>query len=247
MGRVSLELVPRQRDRFIEELKIIRSNFPSVDTINIPDIARYEIDSLEAAHFAKKILKFAIPHLRAVSVDKRKRLPFKDIIIGNDIGEVLLVLGDTSGLEDKGFLPCDIIEFIKKFRKELPKVKVYAALDQYRGSVAKECDYVRRKIDAGAQGFFTQPFFDFELAQAYSKKLKGVDVFWGVAPVLTDKSKHYWQEHNKVTFPPDFSLSLEWNKEFAKKMLSFTNSTDYSHIYFMPIKADFVQYLTEII
>ncbi|UCD15377.1 MAG: methylenetetrahydrofolate reductase, partial [Candidatus Omnitrophota bacterium] len=126
-------------------------------------------------------------------------------------------------------------------------LKVYAAIDQYRSSLEKEYEYIQRKIDAGACGFFTQPFFDLNLLEDYLKKLAGIDVFWGVSPVITEKSKKYWEDNNKVKFPADFSLTLEWNRHLAAEMFSFTKEIVHAHIYFMPIKMDFVDYLTGII
>ncbi|UCD15956.1 MAG: methylenetetrahydrofolate reductase, partial [Candidatus Omnitrophota bacterium] len=110
MGRISIELVPRQKNRFIEELQIVRKHFPSVDTINIPDIQRYEINSLEAARFGKKVFASVIPHLRAVAVDRRAAVPYKKFLIDNEISEVLIVLGDEPASSSKNFHPSNTLE-----------------------------------------------------------------------------------------------------------------------------------------
>jgi len=246
MGRIAVELVPRQKVTFLKELELIKANFTSVDTINIPDITRYEITSFEAAELAGPLFSHVIPHIRAGAIDKNKLLPFKDFLVQNKINEVLVVLGDAPHELLKDFHPCTSIDLIKKFKTEVPQVRVYAAIDQYRSNFKEEYEYIHKKIDAGADGFFTQPFFDLELMNFYSQNLKNIEVFWGVSPAASERSKSYWQINNKIKFPHDFEPTMEWNREFAKKALKLIESQK-SHIYFMPIKADVIEYLTGII
>lgn len=246
MGRISVELVPRHKDSFIKELEIVKKHFPSVDTINVPDILRYELRSLEGSKFVKTFFSKAIPHLRAVAIDKDKPLAFKDFLIQNGIYEVLIILGDIPETSAGRFHPSTTIEVIRKFKIEMPQVKVYAGIDQYRAEFKEEYEYIQRKIDAGADGFFTQPFFDLRLMELYAKKLNNIEIFWGVSPVTTERAKHYWETKNNVTFPSDFEPTLEWSRTFARKVLQFTKKTN-AHIYFMPIKTDILAYLTGII
>lgn len=248
--RVSVELVPRGKETFINELKLVKTHFPSVDTVNIPDITRYEITSLEASTLATSFFSHVIPHLRAISVDKNAPLPFKKMLVNHHIKEVLIILGDpTAQNTSHQFIPCSTLDLIKKFKQELPKIKVYAGLDPYRASFLMEWEYIEQKIDAGAEGFFTQPFFDLHLLERYLKKLSKmkVETFWGVSPVVSPRSKHYWESRNNVKFPPQFQLTLKWNQQFAKMVIRLIKNFTHSHIYFMPIKMDIVEYLTGII
>jgi methylenetetrahydrofolate reductase (NADPH) len=246
MARVAVELVPRRKDTFLNELRLVKNNFTSVDTMNIPDIIRYEISSLEAAKFASSLFSYVIPHIRAGVLDKSKPLPFKGFLRENKIKEVLVVFGDEPNEESANFSPCTSIDLIKKFKNEAPEIKVYAAIDQYRSNLTEECDYVKRKIDAGADGFFTQPFFDLKLIELYWQNLKSIEVFWGVSPAASERSRNYWQKNNNVKFPSDFKPTLEWNRKFAKAALDFIKANN-SNIYFMPIKADVIEYLSGII
>lgn len=54
--------------------------------------------------------------------------------------------------------PTITTDVIQKFHQEMPEVKVYAGIDQYRGSMRQELYRIHRKLQAGAVGFFTQPF-----------------------------------------------------------------------------------------
>ena len=68
----------------------------------------------------------------------------------------------------------------------------------------------------------------------------------GISPVMSVRSKDYWDNLNNAIFPPDFEPTLEWNRNFAKRALAFCKSTD-SSIYFMPIRVDLVKYLEGLI
>ena len=65
--------------------------------------------------------------------------------------------------------------------------------------------------------------------------LQGLEVFWGVSPVTSEKSVNYWETKNHLIFPAGFEPTLEWNLRFAKQALKFTEELN-AHIYFMPIR-----------
>jgi len=139
-----------------------------------------------------------------------------------------------------------INEFITRLKEELPGVKVYAGLDPYRSGVKKELDYVQAKLRAGADGLFTQPFFDLRFMEIWADLLIGLDIWWGIAPVLTAKSQAYWENKNNGFFPPDFEPTLEWNRQFTKRALHFVKARNAS-AYIMPIRADIRSYLAGIV
>ena len=124
----------------------------------------------------------------------------------------------------------------------MPDLKVYAGIDPYRSGIKNELDYVKRKLYAGVEGFFTQPFFDLRLMEIYHDLLAGLDVFWGISPVMSARSKDYWANLNNAIFPPDFEPTLAWNRNFARQALEFGQRTD-SSLYYMPIRIDLAEYL----
>jgi methylenetetrahydrofolate reductase (NADPH) len=134
------------------------------------------------------------------------------------------------------------VELIRAIKAQMPGLRIYAAIDPYRSGIKTELDYIKRKIDAGADGFFTQPFFDLRLMEIYNDLLPGADIFWGVSPVMSVRSKDYWDNLNNAIFPPDFEPTLAWNRRFARAALDFARETD-SSLYFMPIRVDLVEYL----
>ena len=80
----------------------------------------------------------------------------------------------------------------------------------------------------------------------YAELLEGKDVYWGVSPVLSDKSVNYWETKNNVVFTKNFEPTLEWNLGFAKEVLSFVKKTN-SNIYFMPIRTKLADYLAGVL
>ncbi|MDP8298911.1 MAG: methylenetetrahydrofolate reductase [Candidatus Tantalella remota] len=243
MGRISLEIVPRSEESFAEELKQVRGKFPAIDTLNIPDILKFDVRIPEACEAAAPYFPTGIiPHVRAVAVNSEKPFSYAEFFSKNNINELLVILGDNPEIVSKSEHPCTSVELIRKIKKELPGMKVYAAVDQWRTTFDEEMEYVKEKIDAGADGFFTQPFFDIVTMGKWVKALDGSHVFWGLAPVIRSSSKDYWETKNNVSFPDNFECTMEWNQAFARKVLEYADTEKY-HVYLCPITVDFAEYL----
>ena len=127
----------------------------------------------------------------------------------------------------------------------MPEVTVYAGIDQYRSSMRQELYRIKRKKQAGAAGFFTQPFFDMRYLAIYADMLQGLNIYWGVSPVLSARSQSYWERKNNVVFPSGFTPTLEWSTDFARQVMQWTRDHD-ANIYIMPIKTGLKEYLTGI-
>ncbi len=246
MIEISIELVPRSEESLRRELNQVRSHFPQVERINIPDILRFDLRSWAGCAIAGDYFPKTIPHLRAIDFDPDAPLQIADQLSAAGIEAVLVITGDLP--QDMGHkcYRTNCLEMIRRLKRELPQLKVYAGMDPYRSGIKEEIDYVKAKHDAGADAFFTQPFFDLRLMEIYQGFLQHVDVYWGVSPVLTENSQNYWENKNNAVFPPDFEPNLAWNRDFATKALEFARANN-SNIYFMPIRTDIVKYLHGII
>lgn len=242
MTKVSVELIPRDEDSIKEDLRVLKENFDRVDVINVPELLRYDLHSWEGARIAKAYYARTMPHIRAIDIDLDRPLPMARHLIEHDIREVLVITGDPPQDMRRKIYPTVSTDVIRKFREELPQIKVYAGLDQYRGSMRQEEYQIRRKIQAGAAGFFTQPFFDLRFIEMYAEMLEGKEVYWGVAPVTSERSIKYWETKNNVVFPRDFQPTLEWNIAFARRVFRFVEERG-ANIYFMPIKTSLLSYL----
>ena len=246
MGIISIELVPRNEESLLRELQLVREHFPTVETINIPDLLNFDLRSWDGSRLAQQQFPHAIPHLRAIDFDLEKGCPNGEIFGENDFKAVVVITGDQPQDMSRRIYRTSAIELIRSLKQARPQLKVYAGIDPYRSGIKAELDYVRQKIDAGADGFFTQPFFDLRLMEIYSDLLSGLEVFWGVSPVTSDRSRDYWENLNNAIFPPDFEPTIDWNRRFAKQALEFVERAG-SNLYFMPIRVDLIEYLTGIL
>lgn len=240
--RISVELVPRSAEALEQELSSIKELLPAVNSINIPDLPSFPIRSWTASVYAKRYLESIIPHLRAIDIDATRPLPMAAELERAGIREVLVVAGETPDNMSRTVYSTSSLQLIRKIRRELPEVKVYATLDPYRQSLALERDYALAKLDAGASGLFTQPFFDLRLMAIYADLLGGVEIFWGATSVTNERSLAYWQNRNKAIFPSGFTPSLAWSRKMAQQALDFAKEHG-GRIYFMPIRTRIINYL----
>ncbi|WP_425147182.1 methylenetetrahydrofolate reductase [Deinococcus sp.] len=244
--RISIELVPRSRSALQTELLELRSQIHNVQTVNIPDLLRYKIRSWEGCALALEHVPQAIPHIRAIDIDPRSPLPMAEFLTQHGIGEVLVIEGDPPADMNHRTYAVTSLEIIRKFRRELPDVRVWAGLDQYRQSFARERDYAEAKLEAGAVGLFTQPFFDLRMLEIWAELLPTQEVFWGATSVTTERSLSYWQNRNKAVLPKNFELTLEANRTFARSLLTFARQAG-GHAYFMPIRESAADYLNGVL
>ena len=242
LGRISVELVPRSEDGLREDLQITQNSVSGVEVINIPDLLRLDIRSWEGAAIAQEYFPAVIPHIRAIDVDLSQPLAMRPELRRSGITEVLVIEGDPPQDMSHKFYPTVTTDVIQKFHQEMPEVKVYAGIDQYRGSMRQEMYRIQRKLQAGAVGFFTQPFFDLRFMEMYADMLEGQNVYWGVSPVMSERSQSYWELKNNVVFPKGFEPTLDWSIDFSRKVLEFVEKRD-ANLYLMPIKSNLEAYL----
>lgn len=241
---ISFEIVPRNAESLIEQRDFIRSQLDFIDTINVPDLLRMPIRSWEASSYIDRKQYRFIPHFRAIDFNlKESRL--LDIIEQFALDRILLVSGDpppnmSHRVYDTKLL--DMIEYVRNLSTEL---EIYAGFDSYRSSIKQEAAYMKNKIEAGASYLLSQPFFDLRLLEIYSEILPQEQVFWGISPVVSEKSMSYWQKVNNAVFPASFDVTYEWNIDFALHVLKFIKQNQ-GNAYFMPITIDLAKYFLPI-
>lgn len=244
MSKVSLELVPRDEKTLLEELAVAKKYKNKLDLINIPDLLRLNIRSWEGAALANKTLP-SIAHIRAMDIDIKKPLPMADYLRKHTIKEVLVIEGDAPQNMTHTIYPTKSVDVIRKFREEMPEIKVFAGIDQYRTGMRHEKYNICRKMQAGAAGFFTQPFFDRRFLAMYEDMLEGIEVYWGLSPVTSKSSQSYWETKNQVVFPKDFMPTLAWSIAFSRDVLKNAKARG-EHVYLMPIRTGIAEYLAAI-
>lgn len=232
---ISLELIPRSLDSLYQDA-LLAASFKRITHINIPDLERFPISSLDAVDFLRKHFgsRFIyVPHIVAKN---------NEDVIEAHRGPCLLVNGDEHAGQR-------IYSYGVMHSIVLVHGRCYVAFDQYRGDRIREFAYLLQKIDQGATGAFTQPFFSLEELDEWDADIPdtygGVrcfDVFYGVCPVVSEKSKTYWEEKNGVIFPDSFKLSLDYNIAFARKVIVWAKARQRG-VYLMPIRVPLKEYL----
>ncbi|MDR3174581.1 MAG: methylenetetrahydrofolate reductase [Treponema sp.] len=250
---VSLEAIPRDTESLTAAAEIA-GRFDRIGLINVPDLLRFSLRSWEACGILGDRVfgplrtgkrPDLMPHLRAIDFDPGQPFPHTGYFRSHNIKKALVIAGDPAPQKSgktRRFYPTETTAFIKKLRLELPELELYAAFDPYRSNIRYELDYLKAKEDAGASGFFSQPFFDLRLLEIYAEYLEGKNVFWGVSPVLTESSRGYWESRNRAIFPRSFRPDLPWNLDFGRRVLRFCETSRFN-LYLMPIRIDLAPYL----
>lgn len=247
--KISLELVPRLEEQLLEETKLAIMKYKSITNINIPDLLSLKMRSWEASGLMVRGMKdegieklpVVIPHIRAMDFNMKKLDKLYAAIEENKLTELLVLTGDLPQ-RTHYIHPTTSVELIAQLKKDFKGIKIYGAIDQYRGSIKSEYEYVKKKMDVGADGFFTQPFFDIRFIEIYAEILEDTEMFWGISPIITQRSMDYWTTRNNVIFPKEFEPNLEYNCNFAKRVIEFAMQSG-GNIYFMPIKVNVDEYL----
>lgn len=241
--RISVELIPRNEADLDDQLEEVRQ-LGTVDTVNVPDIARFPLRSWSACAGVTRSGFRAIPHLRAIDVAPERPLAFAETLARHGVEEVLVVAGDAPADMSRPVYDTTSEALIRRIKRELPQLTVYAALDPYRQGFAAERDYLLRKLDAGADGVFTQPFFDGRLVEIWGDLLAPLEttVFWGATSVTNRRSARYWTTRNRAVLPAGFEPSLERSREVAAAILGYAREHG-DHAYFMPIRVSSLEYL----
>lgn len=240
--RISVELVPRNEAALLEDAATARAAMPEATAFNIPDLMRFPLRSWDACRLTRPLMAASIPHIRAIDIPRAGELPMLEAIRAAGLREVLVVKGDPPHDLAHRTYPNTSEDIIRRFKRQMPELRVYAAFDPYRRSFREELDAVSRKVDAGADGFFTQPLFDLRLLEMCGEMMQGHQVFWGIAPVMGDRSRAYWETTNRVVFPAGFRAEMDWNRDFARKALERIRAMG-GDVYFMPIKVKLKDYL----
>jgi len=233
--KISFEIVPRTPQAFDDQYRFALSLGESINMINVPDIQRFDIRSWDTAKKINRNVHQFVPHFRATDFSLESGKLF-EIIEENELDHVLLVSGDPpEGM--RKVHNTNVLDLISAVHKRFPKITIHAGFDPHRSGLQDECDYVFRKVDAGASSFFSQPFYDTRLIEIYAEHLQGIDTFIGLSPITTTASKNYWEVKNKVKFPNAFKAEYDWNINFSNQVIAMARDMDFN-IYFMPIRID---------
>ena len=242
--KFSFEIVPRSLPAFTEQYCFLQTLGAAINVINVPDIQRFAIRSWEIGKQIDADMYQFVPHFRAIDFKIDGSDLFR-IIEEHALKQILLVSGDPPEGIRREFHNTDVVDLIRVVKQRFPSLKIFAGFDPHRQGLQAECDYIQRKVDAGAEGFFSQPFYDSRMIDIYIDHMQGLDTYIGLSPITSLSSMNYWQVKNKVKFPREFRPDYAWNIEFANRTIE-TACAAGLNIYFMPIKIDLEQYFSRL-
>ena len=241
---ISFEIVPRSLEAFDQQYSFVQQLDSGINTINVPDIQRFDSRSWELATRVDRSQYRFVPHFRAIDFKIGSGDLFR-IIDDYQLDSVLLVTGDPPEGLKRAYYNTDVVDLIRAVRQRYPALNIYAGFDPHRSGVQDECDYIQRKVEAGAGGFFSQPFYDSRMIEIYAEQMQGLETYIGISPITTKASMNYWEVKNKVKFPKNFQPDYQWNVDFAHQVMALAAANDL-HIYFMPIRIDLERYFQQI-
>jgi methylenetetrahydrofolate reductase (NADPH) len=241
---ISFEIVPRTLEAFEKQYEFVRSLNNGVNMINVPDIQHFNVRSWELSARVDHCKYRFIPHVRAIDFKIESGELYR-IIESHELESILLITGDPPEGLKRTYCNTNVVDLIRAVRQRFPKLNIYAGFDPHRQGLQTECDYVRRKADAGVNGFLSQPFFDLRLIEIFAEHMEGLETYIGISPVVSMASKNYWEVKNHVKFPRHFRPEYDWNVEFANKVIASAAENGWN-IYFMPIRVDLNRYFERI-
>lgn len=239
---ICVELVPKSMEALKKDLELIKNDYPMIKSIGIADMYYVENKGYEGGKLSKNYFEQTIPHLRAMDYDIANETEIFKTFKDNNLKEVVIVQGDVPENNEREVYKTTTLQMMEKFRKEIPDIKIYGAIDPHRGSMEDEIAYTNAKIKAGADGFFTQPFFDLDRMEEFYEKINDTEIYWGLSPVISSKAQEFWQDQVKTVFPNDFVPTIEWNKEFTKNVMDFSKKTK-TNVFLIPAMVSTKKYL----
>ncbi len=241
---ISFEIVPRSLEAFDDQYNFVQTLDKGINIINVPDIQRFETRSWELATRLDRSQYRFIPHFRAIDFKIDSGQIYR-IIEEYQLDSVLLVSGDPPEGLKRAYYNTGVVDLIRAVRQHFPSLHIYAGFDPHRSGVQDECDYIQRKADAGARGFFSQPFYDKRMIEIYAEQMVGLETYIGISPITSQASMNYWEVKNKVRFPAGFRPDYQWHTEFANEVIASAAASDLN-VYFMPIRIDLARYFSGI-
>lgn len=234
---LSIELVPRELEQLLREAEEIAALYPQFTWLNIPDIKNLPVRSHDAAISARDLPFRIIPHVRARDRSVEETIAMCEQLRGAGIRDILIVTGDRFGNNEAPDHATSLTVLRAATDHFGGEVRFWAAFDPYRSELRAELEYVRAKMEAGAAGLFTQPFFDVRFAEICLDQLVGIETFVGLSPVTSEKSRGYWERTNRVVFPKEFVPTLEHCARLAGDLLRVVEEHG-QHAYLMPIRVE---------
>ncbi len=203
-------------ERVMECAHILKESGADIITFADSPMGRSRVDSvLMGIKIAEETGVKVMPH---ICCRDRNMISMRSTLLGayiHGIRNLLLVTGDpvpgesrvsTTGVFDHNSI--QLMEYVKEMNMEhFAKEPFYfgGALNHNRGQIAKVVERMKRKIDAGAKFFLTQPIYSKEDACRIKSIKEQVDtkILCGIMPLVSYKNARFIQNEMPQIHVPE--------------------------------------------
>ena len=225
----SFEIFPPKKDmpidtifNTLDELKDLNPDFISV-TFGAGGSENCN-NALAIAKRIKDVCKVeSVIHMPCINISKEEATYILDQFRDAGIDNILALRGDkVPGIEPKGDFNSahDLIDFIKEYdskRKDGKSFKIlgacYPELHPQSSSVYEDIDYLKEKVDSGANHLLSQLFFDNEQFYRFIERcrLKGIlaPIEAGIMPATNKKSIERMVSLTNAKLPKKFTDMMD--------------------------------------
>jgi methionine synthase / methylenetetrahydrofolate reductase(NADPH) len=232
-------------DRVMECAHLLRGSSADIITFADSPMGRSRVDSvLMGIKIAEETGLRVMPH---ICCRDRNMISMRSTLLGayiHGIRNILLVTGDpvpgesrvsTTGVFDRTSI--QLMEYVKEMNVEhFAKDPIYfgGALNHNRGTCEKVVERMKRKMEAGASFFLTQPIYSKEDAERirFIKEQLDTKILCGIMPLVSYKNARFIKnEMPQIHVPdnimeryhPDMSReeAEEVGAEIAREMISY--------------------------
>ena len=225
---ISYEVFPPKDDdsgekleNLMKELNLLKQYNPSLISVTYGAGGSTRCKSEEIVCRVKDELKITpMPHFTCVSTDKTTIRTYLKKLENAGVKNILALRGDLpqDGICCHDFLHAsDLIEFIKKESSLAVAAAGYPEGHIEAESLEKDIEYLKLKVEKGAEIIYTQLFFEndkyFHFVEKCANARINVPVIPGILPVTSYKQLSKMTSLCRVTIPYDFLDKIEQHSD----------------------------------
>lgn len=226
---ISYEVFPPKNDvdgsklgKLLKELELLKKFNPALVSVTYGAGGSNQNQSVEIIDRIKNELGMnPMPHFTCVATDKDNICEYMKNIEDMGILNILALRGDIpEGSYCKDFRhACDLVEYINSDHNLSVSVAGYPEGHAEADSLEKDIEWLKYKVDRGAQAVYTQLFFDNNKYFAFIELCRdegiNVPIIPGILPVTSYNQLAKMASLCKVTIPSVFIEKLEKHKDDA--------------------------------
>lgn len=221
---VTAEIPPPKGSSADKSLVTAREVAGRIDAVNVTDNQRAVV-RMSALAFCKHLVDAGCEPLLQLCGRDRNRLALQSDLLGAwslGIKNICLMTGDHTTMGDtpdaKPVFDLDAVQLIKladdlsnglsingKKLKNHPTFNIGGVVNPFYEPFDLELMKIRKKVNAGATFFQTQPFFNKKSLETFLDRVKGIDtkILIGITPLKSEKMITFLNENVLTTPIPD--------------------------------------------